>query len=132
MAAKFEVSKDHAGKFRFHLKAPNGEIIAASQMRNRQRYADIGCRENEMKTLRNLAAALILAAGLLAAPIAAPAVAHACVDVSGRHVSAGGCPGDDAARAAAATAADAGVDYGAPPCIAPDGTQYWTPGGEPC
>ena len=22
---------DHAGKFRFHLKAPNGEIIAASQ-----------------------------------------------------------------------------------------------------
>ena len=28
MAAKFENS---AGKFRFHLKAPNGEIIAASQ-----------------------------------------------------------------------------------------------------
>jgi uncharacterized protein YegP (UPF0339 family) len=31
MAAKFEISKDQAGKFRFHLKAPNGEIIAASQ-----------------------------------------------------------------------------------------------------
>jgi uncharacterized protein YegP (UPF0339 family) len=31
MAAKFEISKDHAGKFRFHLKAPNGEIIAPSQ-----------------------------------------------------------------------------------------------------
>jgi uncharacterized protein len=31
MAAKFEIGKDHAGKFRFHLKAPNGEIIAASQ-----------------------------------------------------------------------------------------------------
>src|SRR5277367_5529370 len=31
MAAKFEICKDHAGKFRFHLKAPNGEIIAASQ-----------------------------------------------------------------------------------------------------
>lgn len=31
MAAKFEIIKDHAGKFRFHLKAPNGEIIAASQ-----------------------------------------------------------------------------------------------------
>jgi hypothetical protein len=30
MAAKFEIIKDHAGKFRFHLKAPNGEIIAAS------------------------------------------------------------------------------------------------------
>ena len=32
MAAKFEISKDHAGKYRFlHLKAPDGEIIAASQ-----------------------------------------------------------------------------------------------------
>jgi uncharacterized protein len=31
MAAKSEISKNHAGKFRFHLKAPNGEIIAASQ-----------------------------------------------------------------------------------------------------
>jgi uncharacterized protein len=31
MPAKFEISKDHAGKFRFHLKAANGEIIAASQ-----------------------------------------------------------------------------------------------------
>ena len=31
MAAEFEISKDHARKFRFHLKAPNGEIIAASQ-----------------------------------------------------------------------------------------------------
>jgi len=31
MAAKFEISKDKAGKFRFHLKAANGEIIAASQ-----------------------------------------------------------------------------------------------------
>jgi uncharacterized protein len=29
MAAKFEISKDHAGKYRFHLKAPNGEIVAA-------------------------------------------------------------------------------------------------------
>jgi len=25
------ITPDHAGKFRFHLKAPNGEIIAASQ-----------------------------------------------------------------------------------------------------
>jgi uncharacterized protein len=31
MAAKFEINKDRAGKFRFHLKAPNGESIAASQ-----------------------------------------------------------------------------------------------------
>jgi uncharacterized protein YegP (UPF0339 family) len=31
MAVKFEISKDDAGKFRFHLKALNGEILAASQ-----------------------------------------------------------------------------------------------------
>jgi len=31
MSGKFEVSKDKAGKFRFHLKAANGEIVAASQ-----------------------------------------------------------------------------------------------------
>lgn len=31
MAAKFELFTDKAGKFRFHLKAANGEIIAASQ-----------------------------------------------------------------------------------------------------
>ncbi len=31
MSAKFEIGKDHAGKYRFHLKAANGEIIAASQ-----------------------------------------------------------------------------------------------------
>jgi uncharacterized protein YegP (UPF0339 family) len=31
MGGRFEISKDKAGKFRFHLKAANGEIIAASQ-----------------------------------------------------------------------------------------------------
>jgi uncharacterized protein YegP (UPF0339 family) len=31
MAAKFAISKDKAGKLRFHLKVPNGEIIAASK-----------------------------------------------------------------------------------------------------
>jgi uncharacterized protein len=31
MAAKFELSKEKAGTFRFHLKAANGAIIAASQ-----------------------------------------------------------------------------------------------------
>ncbi|RYE38065.1 MAG: DUF1508 domain-containing protein, partial [Hyphomicrobiales bacterium] len=29
MTAKFAAFKDAAGKFRFHLKAANGEIIAA-------------------------------------------------------------------------------------------------------
>ncbi len=28
---KFEIFKDNAGEFRFRLKAPNGEIIAASE-----------------------------------------------------------------------------------------------------
>ena len=31
MSAKFTVFKDKAGKFRFNLKAANGEIIAASE-----------------------------------------------------------------------------------------------------
>jgi len=31
MVAKFEVFKDKAGKYRFRLKAANGEIIAASE-----------------------------------------------------------------------------------------------------
>ncbi|MEU7221018.1 YegP family protein [Nocardia iowensis] len=31
MAAKFELFTDKAGKFRWHLKAANGEVIAASQ-----------------------------------------------------------------------------------------------------
>jgi uncharacterized protein len=31
MAAKFEIFKDRAEKFRFHLKAPNGEITVESQ-----------------------------------------------------------------------------------------------------
>jgi hypothetical protein len=33
MAAKFEISKDHAGKFRFHLKAPNGTSPATRTRR---------------------------------------------------------------------------------------------------
>jgi len=31
LGRKVRDQQDHAGKFRFHLKAPNGEIIAASQ-----------------------------------------------------------------------------------------------------
>jgi uncharacterized protein len=31
MSAKFEVYKDAKGKFRFRLRAPNGEIIASSE-----------------------------------------------------------------------------------------------------
>jgi uncharacterized protein len=42
VAAKFEISKDHAGKFRFHVKAPNGEIIAASQRYETKANAEKG------------------------------------------------------------------------------------------
>ncbi len=34
MAGKFEIYKDRAGKFRFRLKAVNGEIIAVSEAYN--------------------------------------------------------------------------------------------------
>jgi len=31
MAYKFEIKKDKAGKFRFHMMAPNGQIMFQSQ-----------------------------------------------------------------------------------------------------
>ena len=42
MAAKFEISKDKASKFRFHLKAANSEIIAASQGNDTKAAAEKG------------------------------------------------------------------------------------------
>jgi uncharacterized protein YegP (UPF0339 family) len=42
MAAKFEISKDKSGKFRFHLKAANGEIVAASQAYDTKAGAEKG------------------------------------------------------------------------------------------
>ena len=39
MAAKFELKKDAAGKFRFNLKAANGEIIATSEAYERKASA---------------------------------------------------------------------------------------------
>jgi len=41
MPAKFELYKDKAGKFRFRLVAPNGEIIAASEAYESKE----GCRD---------------------------------------------------------------------------------------
>jgi hypothetical protein len=38
----FEISKDKAGKFRLHLKAANGEIIAASQAYEKKANAEKG------------------------------------------------------------------------------------------
>jgi uncharacterized protein YegP (UPF0339 family) len=39
MAAKFVLKKDAAGKFRFNLKASNGEIIATSEAYERKASA---------------------------------------------------------------------------------------------
>jgi hypothetical protein len=36
MAAKFEISKDHAGKFRFHLKAPNAKSSPPAKVTRRR------------------------------------------------------------------------------------------------
>ncbi|OBI00510.1 DUF1508 domain-containing protein [Mycobacterium sp. E2733] len=48
MAAKFEVSRDKSGKFRFHLKAANGEIIAASQAYDTKAGAEKGIESVKM------------------------------------------------------------------------------------
>jgi uncharacterized protein YegP (UPF0339 family) len=42
MAAKFELYKDRGGKFRFRLKAPNGQIIASSEGYNSKASAKNG------------------------------------------------------------------------------------------
>jgi uncharacterized protein len=44
MTEKFELFKDHAGKFRFHLKPANGEIIASSQGYNSKAAAENGIK----------------------------------------------------------------------------------------
>jgi uncharacterized protein len=40
--ARFEITKDKSGKYRFHLKAGNGEIVAASQAYARKANAEKG------------------------------------------------------------------------------------------
>jgi uncharacterized protein YegP (UPF0339 family) len=42
MAGKFELFKDAGGKFRFRLKAGNGEIIATSEAYNSKSSAQNG------------------------------------------------------------------------------------------
>jgi uncharacterized protein len=51
MAAKFEISRDKAGKFRFHLKAANDEIVAASQG-----YETKASAENGIQAVKTAAA----------------------------------------------------------------------------
>lgn len=43
MAGKFEVYEDKAGKFRFRLKAGNGEVVAQGQGYESQAGAHKGC-----------------------------------------------------------------------------------------
>ena len=42
MAGKFELYTDKAGKFRFRLKASNGQVIAASEAYNTKKSAENG------------------------------------------------------------------------------------------
>lgn len=43
MAGKFEVYEDKGGKFRFRLKASNGQIVAAGQGYESKAAAKKGC-----------------------------------------------------------------------------------------
>ncbi len=43
MAGKFEVYQDKAGKFRFRLKAGNGEIVATGEAYETKPAAKAGC-----------------------------------------------------------------------------------------
>jgi uncharacterized protein YegP (UPF0339 family) len=47
MAGKFEMYKDKAGKFRFRLKAGNGEVIAVSES-----YESKGGCENGIESVK--------------------------------------------------------------------------------
>ena len=43
MAGKFEVYKDRSGKFRFRLKASNGQIVASGEAYETKAAARKGC-----------------------------------------------------------------------------------------
>ena len=43
MASKFEVYEDRAGKFRFRLKAANGEVVATGEAYETKSVAKKGC-----------------------------------------------------------------------------------------
>ena len=43
MAGKFEVYEDRAGKFRFRLKAGNGEVVATGEAYESKSGARAGC-----------------------------------------------------------------------------------------
>lgn len=43
MAGKFEVYEDRAGKFRFRLKASNGQVVATGEAYESRSAANSGC-----------------------------------------------------------------------------------------
>jgi uncharacterized protein len=43
MAGKFEVYEDRAGKFRFRLKASNGQVVASGEAYETRAAAKKGC-----------------------------------------------------------------------------------------
>ena len=43
MAGKFEVYEDRSGKYRFRLKAGNGEIVASGEAYSTRAAAEKGC-----------------------------------------------------------------------------------------
>ena len=43
MAGKFEVYEDRAGKYRFRLKARNGEVVAQGEAYESKESAKAGC-----------------------------------------------------------------------------------------
>jgi uncharacterized protein len=43
MAGKFEVYQDRAGKYRFRLKAGNGEVVAQGEAYESKESAKAGC-----------------------------------------------------------------------------------------
>ena len=47
MAGKFEVYKDRAGKFRFRLKASNGQVVATGEAYETKAAAKKGCESVE-------------------------------------------------------------------------------------
>jgi uncharacterized protein YegP (UPF0339 family) len=52
MAGKFEVYKDRAGKYRFRLKASNGQVVATGEAYETKAAAKKGC-----ESVQNAAAA---------------------------------------------------------------------------
>ena len=47
MAGKFEVYTDKAGKFRFRLKASNGQVVATGEAYETKTAAENGCEAEQ-------------------------------------------------------------------------------------